>query len=279
MRPIFHELTGQDLDVLAENMPHALGLFGSEGSGLLTAAKYLAGQTGAMPEVIYPEKKDEIDLESGSITIDIIRRLQTMTRTKTSARRCLIIYMADAMRPDAQNAFLKLLEEPTDNVSFILLAHNSDRLLPTIISRLQRITVRPITTEQSDMLLTSLKVSDPKKRQQLLFLASGKPSRLARLAGDNELFEAETKSLLKARQFVQGSLYDKLVICQSIKSSKLEAEKLIDYSIHLIKHDIATKKSAEDQTIGQLRRLERAAGRLKSNGNPRLVLAAAVLTT
>ena len=278
MRPIFHELTGQDLNVLAENMPHALGLFGAEGSGLLTAAKYLAGQTGAMPEVIYPEKKGEIDLESGSITIDIIRRLQTMTRTIASARRCLIIYMSDTMRPDAQNAFLKLLEEPTDNVSFILLAHDSDRLLPTIISRLQRITVRPITAEQSDMLLTSLKVNDPKKRQQLLFLASGKPSRLARLAGDNELFEAETKSLLKARQFVQGGLYDKLVICQSIKSSKLEAEKLIDYSIRLIKHDIATKKSAEDQTISQLKRLERAAGRLKGNGNPRLVLAATVLT-
>lgn len=260
-------------------MPQALGVFGVSGSGLLMAAKYLASQVGAVPEIVYPEKKDEIDLESGSITIDIIRRLQTMTRTKTSSRRCIVIYMADTMKHEAQNAFLKLLEEPADNISFVLLAHNSDRLLPTVISRLQRITIRPITTEQSDMLLTRLKVDDPKKRQQLLFLADGKPSRLSKLSNDDELFESETKALLAARKFVQGSLYDRLVICQSIKSSKLEAERLVDYSIRLIKHDIATKKTAEDQAISQLKRLERAAGRLKSNGNPRLALAAAVLTT
>ena len=279
MRPVFHELTRRELDVLAENMPQALGVFGVSGSGLLMAAKYLASQVGAVPEIVYPEKKDEIDLESGSITIDIIRRLQTMTRTKTSSRRCIVIYMADTMKHEAQNAFLKLLEEPADNISFVLLAHNSDRLLPTVISRLQRITIRPITTEQSDMLLTRLKVDDPKKRQQLLFLADGKPSRLSKLSNDDELFESETKALLAARKFVQGSLYDRLVICQSIKSSKLEAERLVDYSIRLIKHDIATKKTAEDQAISQLKRLERAAGRLKSNGNPRLALAAAVLTT
>ena len=279
MRPVFHELTRRELDVLAENMPQALGVFGVSGSGLLMAAKYLASQVGAVPEIVYPEKKDEIDLESGSITIDIIRRLQTMTRTKTSSRRCIVIYMADTMKHEAQNAFLKLLEEPADNISFVLLAHNSDRFLSTVISRLQRITIRPITTEQSDMLLTRLKVDDPKKRQQLLFLADGKPSRLSKLSNDDELFESETKALLAARKFVQGSLYDRLVICQSIKSSKLEAERLVDYSIRLIKHDIATKKTAEDQAISQLKRLERAAGRLKSNGNPRLALAAAVLTT
>ena len=35
----------------------------------------------------------------------------------------------------AQNAFLKVLEEPPQDVSFILLCQNSRRLLPTILSR------------------------------------------------------------------------------------------------------------------------------------------------
>lgn len=277
MRSVFHESTRYDLDSLVQNMPQALGLFGSAGSGLLTAAKYLASELGSDPEIVYPEKKDEVDLESGSITIDIIRRLQVMTRSKSPMRRCFVIYMADTMRHEAQNAFLKLLEEPTDNINFILLVHDSEKLLPTVISRLQRVSVRPITTGQSEMLLSSLKVDEPKKRQQLLFLADGKPSLLVKLAQDEDVFEIETKSLLMARKFVQGSLYDKLLICQSIKSSKIEAQRLVDYSIRLIKHDIETKQVADDQIISQLARLERAVGRLTGNGNPRLVLASAAL--
>ena len=49
--------------------------------------------------------------------------------------RVFVIEDADTMNAAAQNAALKLLEEPPANVYFILCAENPDRLLPTVRSR------------------------------------------------------------------------------------------------------------------------------------------------
>lgn len=52
-------------------------------------------------------------------------------------RRVIIIEPAEALNLQAANALLKVLEEPPANVVFILVSHHSERLLPTILSRLQ----------------------------------------------------------------------------------------------------------------------------------------------
>ena len=50
-----------------------------------------------------------------------------------------IVYCADRMQPAAANAFLKSLEEPTPMTMYLLLTDQPDSILPTIISRTQRI--------------------------------------------------------------------------------------------------------------------------------------------
>lgn len=50
-----------------------------------------------------------------------------------------IIYSADRLQPTAANAFLKSLEEPTPKTMYLLLTDQPDAILPTIISRSQRI--------------------------------------------------------------------------------------------------------------------------------------------
>jgi len=53
--------------------------------------------------------------------------------------KIILIYPAEAMNIAAANALLKKLEEPPENVLFILVAHQIQRLLPTIRSRCQQI--------------------------------------------------------------------------------------------------------------------------------------------
>ena len=50
-----------------------------------------------------------------------------------------IIYSADRMQESAANAFLKSLEEPTPKTMYLLLTDQPDSILPTIVSRTQRI--------------------------------------------------------------------------------------------------------------------------------------------
>lgn len=54
-----------------------------------------------------------------------------------------LINLADTMTISAANALLKTLEEPTANSFIVLTSHNSDLLLPTIISRCHEFEVRP----------------------------------------------------------------------------------------------------------------------------------------
>ncbi|MEO0275254.1 MAG: hypothetical protein ABIM60_00530 [candidate division WOR-3 bacterium] len=55
---------------------------------------------------------------------------------------------ADLMGREAQNAFLKTLEEPPNYITFILISSHPELLLPTIRSRTQKIVFSPLTFEE-----------------------------------------------------------------------------------------------------------------------------------
>jgi DNA polymerase III subunit delta' len=59
----------------------------------------------------------------------------------------VLLLDADLMRPEAANAFLKLLEEPGDRTVFVLTTKRPDRLLPTILSRCQRLRFDPLSAD------------------------------------------------------------------------------------------------------------------------------------
>lgn len=59
----------------------------------------------------------------------------------SDAKKIGIIFEADRLVTEAQNAFLKTLEEPPKNSNFILATGNRKILLPTILSRCQLISV------------------------------------------------------------------------------------------------------------------------------------------
>ena len=68
--------------------------------------------------------------------------------------RVVIIDDADTMNRNAQNALLKILEEPPKNTILILVAHRLGTLIPTIRSRTQFIHFRPLPQDILQELLT-----------------------------------------------------------------------------------------------------------------------------
>ena len=63
--------------------------------------------------------------------------------------KILIFWLPETMRVDTANKLLKLIEEPTDKTVIIFVSQNSDRLLPTILSRLQRIHIPRLTDSEA----------------------------------------------------------------------------------------------------------------------------------
>jgi len=93
----------------------------------------------AHPDILWvePEKK------SRAISIDQVRDLQKLiyqTSFEGSWKAC-VMTAADRMGDPAANAFLKTLEEPPAKSVFFLLTDSPQSLLPTIVSRCQRVVV------------------------------------------------------------------------------------------------------------------------------------------
>ena len=87
-----------------------------------------------------------IEPENGSIKIVQVRRMIGQAAIAPLERSGLVFYIrqADKMNETAQNAFLKLLEEPPRGTVIILTAASKDALLPTIISRCNSIVLRTL---------------------------------------------------------------------------------------------------------------------------------------
>lgn len=249
---------------------HAIMLSGKEGSGLLTIAKEFSRAHKASLQIVQPEKDEKIDLVKGVIGIEQIRRLYDTLRTSPANGRMIVIDYADRMGIPAQNAFLKLLEEPPARTQFMLLSHNPDRLLPTIQSRVEAIEVRPLTPEQSNAVLDELDVTDTLKRTRLLFIAAGLPAELTRLVADESYYEERVKIVKDARTFVTGNPYDRILLAKEYKDSRERALLLLSDAMRQLKDSLVT--GGDSATIGALERLEQTYTRLIEQGNVRLQL-------
>ncbi len=158
MKVIGHrEITGRLLKACGKGVPLPSMLFhGPVGVGKATTALYISAMCNPEsqrksilhllhPDVIVVSYRDAVpegprpeDFDrTRSISIDAVRRIrQEVGKPPVEAERRFVIFMdADMMTREAQNAFLKVLEEHDDRTTFILIASNYYRLLPTIRSR------------------------------------------------------------------------------------------------------------------------------------------------
>jgi DNA polymerase-3 subunit delta' len=270
-KPIINQASEKILIAVVKNMPQSLLLTGESGVGLGVISKYIASLRKVNPMIILPEKDEKIDLDKGVISVDMMRRLYDETRTKTAGDRIIIIDYAERMTHQAQNAFLKLLEEPGLGVYFIIVSHSTLKLLPTILSRVEKLEIRPISNVQSEKFLDELGVSDKVKRSQLLFMADGLPAELARLANDSVYFDKRSLTVRDARELIVGNVYKRLLIAQNYKDSRDTALKLLLDMANILRRSIIANPQAD--TISRIDIVLEAYSQIEANGNIRLCLA------
>lgn len=149
---LLHPETENVYNSILVSPPHALMITGNEGSGKYHLANVLAKQLLSADPDTHPYFTS-IHPKNNSITIDQIRELQRFARLRTTGngniRRIAVITEAHTLTIEAQNALLKLLEEPPKDTVIILTATQGNSLKPTIYSRTQRMRVRPITKSQA----------------------------------------------------------------------------------------------------------------------------------
>lgn len=275
MNIIINPKTEKHLNSLIKNLPQSLLLYGPSGVGLSEIARYIANQLETMPEIVLPTKDEIIDIEKGSITVEQMRRLYDELKTKSTSRRLIIIDYAEKMTAQSQNAFLKLLEEPGENIHFILLSHSTQKLLPTILSRVEKLEIKPVDSKQSEKLLSDLKITDKTKLAQITFIASGLPAEITRLATNDEYFNKRTEIVRDARDYLQGNFYKKLLIAQKYRDNRPNTLTMLLDSAKLLKRTISENPNSD--SVKSLTKIMNIYDSIEANGNIRICLARGIL--
>ncbi len=134
-----------------------------------SACKKIQGN--AHPDIIHievPEGKKDI-------SIDQIRQMETKVQVKPNEAdwRMVMISQAGQMTTQAQNALLKVLEEPPFHTFFVLTAQSTRGLLSTILSRCRKIPFQSLGTKELAALLESQYSAEPQEAWIASCMAGG----------------------------------------------------------------------------------------------------------
>jgi hypothetical protein len=262
---VVNQTTRSFLDSYTVHPKQGVLLSGTKGSGLCTTAMALAASITTHSSNIMFVGPDE----KGTISIERVRALYVETRSIRSEHFAVVIDDVESMSHDAQNSFLKLLEEPVDNVHFILTAHEPQMLLATILSRVPTIEIGKISQTASESLLRAHHVTAATALQQMLFIASGHPAELVRLADNKEHFETEAKLVRLARDFLTTSSYERLALISQI-SGREEAREFVETIANVLR--FTSERDVEAAKNTPANALETVAARLSANGHVRTQL-------
>jgi DNA polymerase-3 subunit delta' len=205
----------------AQKFPHAYLFAGPDGVGKKTLALEFAKKVlGAEnlnnhPDFTILDEPGEIIMER---ILDFIGKLSF--KPFLAKKKIAVINNAQNINQQSGNALLKTLEEPSPSSIIILLA-NSPRILPTIVSRCQRLSFSPFGKNQLEEFCKKNQLGINRSMEDLSF---GRPARLKKLAEDESFLLSEEQAVGSYRALTKMRLGEKLNSISQL--AELEAEDL-----------------------------------------------------
>ncbi len=208
--------------ILNDRVSNAYVLEGIAGIGKKLAADIFARglvceQTEGMPcdtcpacrKVLSHNHPDIVHLtktaDKASIGVDDVREQilnEVYLKPYLAKRRVFIIGEGDALSVEAQNALLKILEEPPAYVTFLICVTKQDKLLDTVLSRSCVVTFFPLSHEEVAAFLET-RFGENEKNKLYARLSQGSiGTAIALLSDENteHLFEESVNALLRLKK-------------------------------------------------------------------------------
>ncbi len=271
LAPLWHPKTTRALQHFVDNPSHALILVGKAGSGKSFTATWLCKELlNKSNSPITPDELLTLSPDNKQIRIEQIREAQQFAKLKQSSpgvSRIIVIESADTMAEPAQNALLKLLEEPAHGVVLILLVEHETSLLPTVLSRSQAIKILPLTTKQIKEAFTD---SDPLLLGRAAQLSRGYVGSLLTVLSDSN------DQLAEAKQFLGNSPYMRAAGAEALSKDRDKAIALCENLVLICRAALESSlKKQQTSSVEWTRRYyasHQAYEQLVANANIKLVL-------
>ena len=164
------------------------------------------------------------------ILIEQIRALQSDSarRTLEGRRNVFIIQGAHAMNMQAANCLLKTLEEPEPDVVLLLTVPDPGLLLPTILSRVQQVSMHLLTSSQIKNALEQRWEVDPQEAALLAALAAGRMGWAIQAVEDEDLLSERKAQLEALTKLPLASKVQRFDIAQKLSTDTDKARNVLE---------------------------------------------------
>ncbi|MEO7617520.1 MAG: AAA family ATPase [Candidatus Saccharibacteria bacterium] len=200
--------------------------------------------------------------DKASIGVEAVRTLTqrlSLAPYYEHGSRIVIIDQAESLTVAAQNALLKLIEEPPSRTNIILVTTSIEHFLPTVRSRCRNVFFPALSVSQVKQYLIEQGI-ESLLATDLAELSGGAIGTALGLHADPALFEQRSKLSGRIEKMVSTSLFERLIIAKELAEQK-DATAVI---IELLHYEIKTNAQGT-----QLLGLERLRSQLNSNVAPR----------
>ncbi len=290
MKTLLHPKTLAQLEAAARQATGSLIFHGPRGVGKMTAARELA----VMLNCLDPSQPSELcancrqieagnfpDLiildrgEKASLTIEQVRGLISELALRPylpHGVRIVIIDDAHLLTLEAQNALLKLLEEPPPATLIILAAQRLETLLLTVRSRCQTVRfLRPDEAAITALVGTRTGLDIPAARD-VAIASDGSPGLALLLAGSPREAEALASLTRDAAAIQTQSLFSRLLLASRLVASGVDLERFSEALHHRLTAALSASEISSTVAATRLEALERFRRHLAAKVAPRVAL-------
>jgi len=286
LKLLLNPAAASQIELFIRKPRHFLLLAGPSGIGKFQVSQFIGCQLLGLLDYkalfSYPyfihikRQKDKKDISIDAIR-DVISKLKLHTTGKGEIRRLVVVENAQHMSEEAQNAFLKTLEEPPVDTVFILTVDSSSNLTGTVVSRARLIELLPVSLADSQKFFAKQfpKIEITNAWQ----ISGGRPGLMQTLLLNEEDHELR-QAVRLAKQFISQSKYERLLDSSSVSTDRESLSLFLD-ALGLVLHALqsltisqpSSKPSADlhKKFISSLKLIQNLKLSLENNSNTRAI--------
>lgn len=210
----------------------------------------IRAQSGNHPDIIHFGAKKRSGSRQ-SISVDDIRDLQGDMQKKPyeDGVKVYIIHDAEKMTEQAQNALLKILEEPPERMVIILLTYNMYAILNTIISRCQVMKFNRAPERDIERYLVDKKGAPVSQARYIAALSDGIIGNALNFMDDEDLRNTRNE-IVELSKSMRGS--DKIDVLSRVEyfvNNKDKIDKILDIMLSLYRDLIIFKECGDRKLL------------------------------
>ena len=198
------------------------------------------------PDIVFVEREKD----KATLGVEPIRDMITECLIKPfyNRHKVFIINEGDLLTPQAQNAFLKIIEEPPQYAVFIIVCTNSQILLETVRSRAVSVTFTPVSDNDIREYINTTYPDEPRV-DFLVKYSMGIPGYVDRIIEREDFDELREEVLNLLPRLLSKNKIHAFDVADYIEEHKDNADEIYDMMLMYLRDAIVTATGKPDKII------------------------------